>query len=268
LKNLDYVFTCETFYNNQFTKIAKSMNVHTVIHANPEFFDWLQPSFAFIPEPDKVILPSYWHKNMFDRRFNAQVIPTPIFKQDFDDVPQRNMKRTGRDYLFMQGFSAAEDRNGLYSLYAALKHATGTFTVTVKTQGNAPRIIDERVSYDTSAPVDQKSLYDGYDALIMPRRYGGQCMPMTEALYCGLPVIMTDISPNDSVLPKEWLVPAEDTHILQTRIPVMVYNADMKALAEKLDTLDVSQAAKEQARELGMKYDSQALKEKWEKVFA
>lgn len=268
LKGMDHVLTCETFYNNQFTKVAKSMNVKTVLHCNPEFCDWLSPRFAFIPEPDKVILPTKWHFNMFNRRFNTQVIPTPLFRQDFDGVAETNIERTGRNYLFMNGFTAAEDRNGLQSLYEALKHSTGDYTITIKAQNDVPRTHDKRVSYDFTSPVEQKDLYAGYDALILPRRYGGQSLPMTEALYCGLPVIMTDISPNNDVLPAKWLVPATDIKILQTRIPVMVYNADVQALADKLDTLDTSTPAKQEARDLGMKYDSQALKEKWEKVFA
>lgn len=38
--------------------------------------------------------------------------------------------------------------------------------------------------------------------MILPRKYAGLCLPMNEALMSGLPVIMTDIEPNNVILPK------------------------------------------------------------------
>ena len=69
-----------------------------------------------------------------------------------------------------------------------------------------PIIKDKRITWDSSAPDDQWRLYAGFNALIMPRRYGGLCLPMNEALTSGLPVIMSNTSPNDAVLPGDWLV--------------------------------------------------------------
>ena len=43
-------------------------------------------------------------------------------------------------------------------------------------------------------------LYAGFDPLILPRRYGGLCLPMNEALRSGLPVIMFNVSPSDAIL--------------------------------------------------------------------
>ena len=59
-------------------------------------------------------------------------------------------------------------------------------------------------------------------------------MPMTEALASGLPVIMTDIDPNNKILPKEWLVPARKKSEFTARTVVEVYSADSDKLAEKI----------------------------------
>jgi hypothetical protein len=39
--------------------------------------------------------------------------------------------------------------------------------------------------------------YKDGDVLVIPRKYGGLCLPMQEALAHGIPVIMPDIEPND-----------------------------------------------------------------------
>jgi glycosyltransferase involved in cell wall biosynthesis len=166
----------------------------------------------------------------------------------------------------MNGKTAAEDRNGLQSLYIALRYTDANFTVTIKAQNDVQRHKDPRLVYDFTAPERQADLYDGFDALILPRRYAGQSLPMTEALYCGLPVVMTDIDPNNKVLPPEWLVPARKAGTLMTRIPLDVYSASQKALAEKLATLDTSKRAKMKARNIGMKYDSEHLRAKYERL--
>jgi glycosyltransferase involved in cell wall biosynthesis len=73
--------------------------------------------------------------------------------------------------------------------------------------------------------------------MILPRRYGGLCLPMNEALMSGLPVVMTDVSPNSVVLPKELLSTAVHSRVFQARTQVDVFNADPKSLGQKLDWL-------------------------------
>jgi glycosyltransferase involved in cell wall biosynthesis len=71
--------------------------------------------------------------------------------------------------------------------------------------------------------------------MVLPRRYAGLCLPMNEALMSGLPVFMTDISPNNSVLPSEWLVESEKIDKLMTRMTLDVYEANPKRLANCID---------------------------------
>lgn len=246
LQHLDVVISCETFYNNSFTRIAKEMGVKTILIANYEFFDWFRPGFNSIPLPDKVIMPSLWHMDEMARDFNAEYIPTPLFDDEFTEVREKNLSRKilKPRYLFINGRQAIHDRNGLLTLHLALKHTDADFEIVVRTQDGAPAVDDRRISYEYKDIENQADLYDGFDALIMPRRYGGQCLPMTEALCAGLPVIMTDVDPNNKVLPPEWLIPVENMGTFMTRKPIQIYSGDPKALAELLEhfTPDKQQA--------------------------
>jgi glycosyltransferase involved in cell wall biosynthesis len=74
--------------------------------------------------------------------------------------------------------------------------------------------------------------------MVMPRRYGGLCMPVNEALGAGMPVIMPYISPNNSWLSKEWLTPAElklTTIFRRGNISINVYKTDPTILAKLID---------------------------------
>lgn len=264
LKGLDIVISCELFYNKYFTTIANNMRVKTILIANPEFMDWFKPEFANIPPPTKVVVPSYWMFDEMRERFNAEYLPTPIFKGQFQAARETNLKRRGkRKYLFINGKTAAHDRNGLHALYEALQLAKGDFTVTVKAQNDIKKHPDPRLIYDFTNPDDQNELYEGFDALIQPRRYGGQTLSMMEALMSALPVIMTDIEPNNNVLPNDWLVPANKTGEFMTRIMIDIYSADSKALAKMLDDFKPTPDVKAEAYELAQEYEAENLREKY-----
>lgn len=265
LSGIDKVMTCETFYSTRFTDIAKSLRVETICIANPEFFDWLKPNWGFIPRPDKIVVPSKWMlKEM--ARFNPIYLPTPIFKDEFEKARQANLSDSKRRYLFINGKTAEQDRNGLQSLYEALTMSSGEFEITIKSQNNIPLCLDKRVSYDVENPEENWKLYTGYDALILPRRYGGQSLPMCEALQSGLPVIMTDIEPNNQVLPKKWLVQADKTGEFMGRTKIDVFSANPMGLAVLLDRLDVSIEAKKEAYDIGRQFDAEKLKQEYEEL--
>ena len=63
------------------------------------------------------------------------------------------------------------------------------------------------------------------------------CLPTNEALMSGLPVIMTDTSPNNEWLPKEWLVKCKKVGQFMTRTMIDIYGSDIKYLAKKIDWL-------------------------------
>jgi imidazoleglycerol phosphate dehydratase HisB len=71
--------------------------------------------------------------------------------------------------------------------------------------------------------------------MVLPRRYAGLCLPMNEALMSALPVFMTDVSPNNFVLPSEWLVKSNSIGTIRTKIRLELFEADLKALAKTID---------------------------------
>jgi hypothetical protein len=273
LEKVDVVISCETFYNNYFTALAKQKGVKTILIANPEFFDWFKPEWkSRITLPDKIIVPSEWMMDKM-KEFNAEYLPTPIFEDEFEQARETNLKRRGKPrYLFINGKSAVHDRAGLNDLYEALQLSKGDFEIVIKAQGEIKKHPDPRITYDFSNPDEQYKLYQGFDALIHPRRYGGQSLPMCEALQSALPVIMTDIDPNNKILPRQWLVPTKYLGEFKTRTMINLYSAEPDALASDLDTLSDSKFdlnfEKERALLLSKQYDAENLRPKYEALLS
>lgn len=237
LKNIDVMLTAETPYVYEAWNWARMANVKTFCQPNWEFFDGLvQPN---MPHPDKYLMPSYWHLEDMQKLFPGTIyLPPPTIEDDFKEVREINLKRTGKKrFAHIIGNNAIYDRNGWSSIMDALPHTDADFELTVFSQVDITGYADPRVKYNVFDLENYADLYRDFDALILPRRYGGLCLPMNEALMSGLPVIMTDISPNNKVLPKKWLLSAEITSHFEGRAPIDVYSVDPKDLAKKIDEM-------------------------------
>tara|TARA_B100001250_G_scaffold410130_1_gene435942 strand:+ start:49 stop:1137 length:1089 start_codon:yes stop_codon:yes gene_type:complete len=239
LRGLDVVVTCEIFYNRLFVDLARQMGVKTINQYNWEFADYLiSPELA---KPDMLVSPSHWHINEARRIWhNVEYLPTPVFVDDFNEVREHNSTRTGKKrFLHIMGRSAANDRNGTQDVIQAMRYSRGDFELVIKTQGKQDELInkfnDPRITVDTSSPENEVELYRGFDALIMPRRYGGQCLPMSEALCAGMPVIMTMIPPNDTILPRHWLIPSKHDGRFMARTLIDLYTVNHYDLGHRMD---------------------------------
>lgn len=240
LQEVDIVLTAETFYNNHFIDRATEVGVITLNQINYEFFEPLMNRSLLLPT--KILMPSYWHlADLQAMTIPGKVVylPPPIFIEDFAEVREHNMSRTGkRRFLHVAGKMAAHDRAGTKDLLAALKHTDADFDLVIKVQSGEMLITDDpRVTLDYSFPEDERELYKGFDAMIMPRRYAGLNLPMNEALASGLPVIMTDIEPNNRLLPGYWLVPAYRQSQFFARTTIDVYGCDIQRLANKIQEM-------------------------------
>jgi hypothetical protein len=92
---------------------------------------------------------------------------------------------------------------------------------------------------------------------------------MNEALLSGLPVFMTDISPNNTVLPKEWLVKSSKIDQFRARTLIDVYEANPKMLAKLIDDYVISDKheQKQKAFEIGYNnFSVDVLKNKYLKI--
>jgi hypothetical protein len=89
---------------------------------------------------------------------------------------------------------------------------------------------------------------------------------MNEALLSGMPVFMTDISPNNKVLPKEWLVESNKINQFKARTRIDVYEANPEKLAELVDSYinNNKSEQKKHAFEIGYNnFSADVLKDKY-----
>lgn len=272
LKDIDVMVTCETPYVYEAWNWAKMAGVRTFCMPNWELFDGLvQPN---MPHPDQYIMPSYWYLKEMQELFPSTVyLPPPTITKNFQLARETNFSRTGkRRFVHIVGTNAIYDRNGWASLREALQYTKSNFELIVYSQQELTGIADPRVKYHVFDIEDQIQLYTNFDALILPRRYGGLCLPMNEALMAGLPVVMTDISPNNRILPNEWLLPAEVTARFDGRSIIDVYSVGPITLAKQIDRFcqmpdSKLRSEKNEAFKIGYNnYSDAILKPKYEKL--
>jgi glycosyltransferase involved in cell wall biosynthesis len=272
LDDLDTVFTMETPYNFDLFFMCRDRKIRTVLQANWEMMAYHQDD-GRVPFPDVLAFPSSWHfadaRERFGDRTEVIHLPVPVVI-DRDETPAH--PGTCLRFLHVAGHPAVGDRNGTRDLLAALRYIKSEITVTLTCQrpgwlaaliqpGQKPDNVT--LVIDSSPPQDYRDLYTGQDALILPRRYGGLCLPVNEALGAGIPVILPDISPNTDWLPTEWLVSATLTDTIMTKTPTDVYRTDPPSLASRIDRMatdgDFCARTRRQARDLAGAYSWDSL---------
>lgn len=275
LSGLTHVLTAETFYSYEMIRLANASGIKTFNQVNYEFCDHLRQA---LPLPHKWLMPSHWYLEEMKQKFgNVEYLPPPIFTNDFKEAREENFNRsdTRRRFVHIVGKQAEHDRNGTEDLLRALEYCQSDFELVIRSQYPLDyRVDDRRVTFDFENRSNDRlfELYKDFDALIMPRRYGGLCLPVNEALCSGLPVIMTDISPNNYVLPKQWLVKAKVKSQFMTRTMIDCYMSDLTDLAERIDQFATMQQGaldneKQKAFEIGFDtYDADNLRERYKQV--
>jgi len=271
LQGLDVVYTAETGYGTALWDEAERAGVKTVLAANYEFLDKRD-------RPTLWAMPSMWHYE--DVPFaNKAYLPVPI---DTGSFPERRYatEQTAIRFLHVTGRPAIHDRNGLEDLLTALQWVTSEITVTLRCQmpGHVEGLIPRydippnvKVVVESQDLQDNTELYAGQDVLVMPRRFGGLCLPVNEALGAGMPVIMPDLSPNNDWLPQEWLVPASWKSDFYAKQRVDVYQANPHDLAALMDRFATDQGfyseSRCSARELAEQRSWAALRPLYIKTF-
>jgi hypothetical protein len=238
LRNLDVVMSCETFYHDRFIHIANELGVKTILQYNYEFLAVLQnPKLGL---PDVLLSPSSWNFNKVEEKFGDQCkvihLPPPTSPDTFRDVKAKNMGTTHRRILHIAGKKAAKDRNGTQTVIDMLEYSKSDYELVIQTQtGFHTESKDPRLVIKYENPEKREDMYAGYDAMVLPRRYAGLCLPMNEALLSGLPVFMTDVSPNNALLPAEWLSESSKIEEFMTKTMIDVYAGDPQGLARIID---------------------------------
>jgi glycosyltransferase involved in cell wall biosynthesis len=269
IRDVDVVLSCETFYNKNFVPISRNRKVKTILQYNYEFLDYLTNRNK--PLPDILLSPSFWKldeiKEDFGNKTRVGYLPPPTDSNIFDKNRLTNLKDSKR-ILHVAGKAAMHDRNGTRSVIEMLTHSKEDYELVIRTQTELDiDIKDDRVKIIVGNEKHREDMYKGFDAMILPRRYAGLCLPMNEALMSGLPVFMTDVSPNNQILPQEWLAQCGKTGSFQTKAEIDIFNANPEHLGfiidEYMKTKDKT-SIKEKAFNLGYEnFSSDILKDKY-----
>lgn len=260
IKGLTHVLVCENPLNFILMSEAKRFGIKVYIQSNYEFCDHLIHDITL---PHKFLMPSYWHIDTMKSRFGDDrviYLPPPIDANEFNVSRETNFNRQGkRRFLHIVGTLAANDRNGTLALLHALQYAHSDFELVIRSQHELPPdyiIADHRVTYAIENINDAQQMYTDFDALILPRRYGGLSLTTNEALMSAMPVIMPNISPNSELLPKEWLVNARMIGTFIARSPIEIFETYPQELAQKIDWFTNNDIAEQKSRALEIAYES------------
>jgi glycosyltransferase involved in cell wall biosynthesis len=252
LEDLDVVFVAEAPYNYYLYEAARNKGVKTAVQYNYEFFDWFM--YPHFPMPDMLIAPSQWHYSEVDEWAKARNIKHVYLHCPINRVKLPFQRRDSyKTFLHVAGRAAAHDRNGTMTVIESAKYLETDAQILIHFQGQQG--VGHQVTHtldDYEAVIRQhntkgniivrheeidnyQDIYKGADALVLPRRYGGNCLPMNEALSTGMPVIMPAISPNTDFLDRSWLVPALKVGEFTPRTVIDIYEVHAEALAKKID---------------------------------
>jgi hypothetical protein len=238
LEDVDVVISCETFYHLELVDLAKQKGIKTILQYNYELFGHLaNPEWTL---PDVLLAPSIWNLDIVMQKFGSKTkvmhLPPPTDHSLFNDAREINLSKDHKRILHIAGKKAAKDRNGTESVLAMMKHSKEDYELVIKSQTPLNLICrDSRVKIEIGDPDNRQDMYTGFDAMVLPRRYAGLCLPMNEALMSALPVFMTDISPNNAVLPYKWLAESKKIDTFRTKSMVDVYDVKSDKLAKIID---------------------------------
>lgn len=222
LDGLDVVISFETFYDWRLCHWARERGVATVCQAMPE---WWRPRWR--DQPTAWWAPTSWRLDQLPA--GTRHIPIPM------TAPERE-PRTLRPFrwLHVAGAQTEADRNGTLAVVAADRLLKERQQIVVRTQSPLDVKGDHiRVAYE-SLP-SRWSLYDDVDAVVMPRRYAGLSLPVLEALATGLPVVMTDCSPQNTDWPVETVPVRLGEPVAMLGGAIHTYDADPAELAATMD---------------------------------
>lgn len=235
LRGLDVVFTVETPYDWRMPNWCREMDIPLVVQGNPEFVRHGQEGFEHLGDPIWW-WPTSWR---LDQLPHGDVVPVPM-----PDRP--NVAANPRDdgplkILHVIGKRAWADRNGTDILLRALTQVRQNMEVTIHTiDGAAPDMVrrhNVKVTKVLDPVADRWSMYEGHHILVLPRRYGGLCLPALEAAACGLAVGMPGASPNEELASLHFRVRRNDRTLRLACGQVKEVTTEHADLAHMLDSI-------------------------------
>lgn len=233
LERIDVCYTAETFYDLRLPQWCAEHDVRLAVHINPEFWK-LQAEHTMWSSVDWWA-PTAWRTDTLPITTTVVPVPVPL---DRWKVPAP--EREHPVFLHVAGHRAAADRNGTSLVLAAIQRSAGPLHVRLVTQGERLPIPScqpgVEVEIITGGIENYWDVYADADVLLLPRRYGGLCLPANEAAGAGLALVMTDCPPNNR-WPITPIPVAQRTHMEAPCGPIPILSADVGALAIAMRTL-------------------------------
>jgi glycosyltransferase involved in cell wall biosynthesis len=203
LDGIDVLYTAETFYDWTIVGRAHDRGIRTVLHVMPEFY---RAELVDEWAPTAVWNPTGWRLDRL--RDDAVVVPVPVALDRFAARIARAPAPSPPRFLHPVGVRAPGDRNGTVALYRAMADMAQPADWTIHTQSSRiPRPNTRpggrrgrgRTNVVLRSSGDYWERYAGHDVLVLPRRYGGLCLPLNEAAAAGLALVLPDTPPH-----REW----------------------------------------------------------------
>lgn len=194
LEGLDVVFTVEAPNDWRIPGWCREAGVKLIVQGNPEFVRHGLKGFEHLEHPDAWWWPSDWRRSKLP---TGPYMPVPM-----PDII-RPFPRTERHprILHVIGKRAWADRNGSDVFCNSLRYLRARCEITIcALDGATPTILPNpriKVTRVLNTVEDRWSMYEDHDLLVIPRRYGGLCLPALEAAAMGLHVMMPRTEPNE-----------------------------------------------------------------------
>lgn len=243
----DVVLSFERFYSdfesNDHLKELSEMYGFTAV---------LQPNYEQPREQADFYLPAtLWHFNEFPDP--KKYLPFPINSR----IVKKERTQAKR-FVHNVGIYSHYDRQGTMAVLKALDYIKSDVKIVLRVPDpNTWKELGIKephhrlLEIDYTIKDDINDLYDG-DVLLYPRLYGGLSLPINEALGSGMPVICSDMNPQNTFLPKEWLIPAKISGVRFIGKVIEYGIIDPKDVAEKVDWFATSCNYKEQVKRCEM----------------
>jgi len=254
LKDIDVLWVYETPLNYELFTEAKKRGIKIILYLNYEFLDYLQQ--IGLPKPDLFICPTSWG---YERA--KKLGPTIVLRQPVEIKDKRKIIKMTR-FVHVAGRPAVHDRNGTRT-FIEFALASPQYSYRLYIQPTEPikelyRTV-EHLDFEIIQNPRQEQLYETGDAMVLPRRYGGLCLPMLESLAVGMPVVMPRIVPNNDLLPKEWLSPANKISEFQARTTIDIHETTIKDLTSTIENIP-ARKSNHQAYRIAQKHSWENLK--------
>lgn len=235
-EGIEVLFTIETPYYPKAFNVARRMGVKTILRVNYEWFKDYRPDFY--------ISPSLYHYNEIPGP--KAYIPFPINREV---LPFKQRKKAKKFIHIAGNMKAAYDRNGTELFLQAIPYIKSNIEIIIKSQVpiESPSNRWANVKIKVCDCHNYWEVWEDADVYVSPRRYAGQSLPLNEALSRGMAVIMTDLTPQNDVLPKELLIKPSFVTTFQINREIEIADLDPKDIARKIDEIankDISKYSK------------------------